>query len=866
MTNEKIRLTIDGIEIEAAAETTILAAADAAEIYIPRLCSHPDLPATDPERLEPWSEVWQGPRQVRGKEKGEFTGCGLCLVDVAASSGEETVRACQTPVVNGMSVTTTGSEIDRQRKDVLRQIFIHHPHACVQCAQQAGCSQEPCSTNVDRPERCCSLFHDCELRRVAEFVGIPDDTPRYKPSGAPKVDQEPLFIREHDLCIGCLRCVRMCREIRQIDALGFVLDENGVPVVGTRAETLEASGCQWCLSCVEVCPTGTLRLKMDQPRLDGVRVAPCVTGCPAGIDIPHYLREIRSGEFARAEATVRQMAPLPRVLGQVCFHPCEEVCLRGEIGSEPLAICALKRAAVEHSDGRDSKQADVQKIEPLWRSHLPAVRDTGKKVGIVGAGPTGLSAAWFLRLKGHTVLVYDALPVAGGWLYNGLPKYRLDREALSADVADVASLGVEFKFCVEIGKDLKWQQLRDEHDAVLIATGARRAKRLPCPGVDLPGVQDGLTLLERPATSGEGGSSGGVSLAGETVVVIGGGNVAIDIARTALRLNPAEVHLYCLEERDQMPAHDWEISDATNEGVIVHPGWGPAQITGEGKVEQVDFRKCVSVFDDAGRFAPAFDETVTTGQLADCVLVAIGQDTVLDFLSNVDGIEICGGTIKADNTTLQVAPAGIYAGGEVVSGPASVVDAVAQGRRAAAGIDRSLGGDGDLTFTLLDKTALDNRLDKQTGFTALTRTAHKHLEPAVAVAGFDLIESGYSADDAVAEANRCLRCDLRLALRKNPHPPAPWVEFSAAGVAEVPSVEGVYRLLDENKEVYAIKGVADLHEALSELIDTSDRARFFLFDEDPMFSKRESELIQEYLKQHGCMPPGEDDDDLDDLF
>ena len=858
MTDEKARLTIDGIEIEAAVGTTILAAADAAEIYIPRLCSHPDLPATDPARLEPWSEVWQGPRRVPGQGKSEFAGCGLCLVEVATPSGEAAVRACDTPVTDGMSVTTAGPEIDRQRKNALRRIFTHHPHACVQCAQRAGCSLEPCSTNVDKPERCCSLFHDCELRRVAEFVGIPNDTPRYQPSGTPKIDQEPLFIREHDLCIGCLRCVRMCREIRQIDALGFVLDENGLPIVGTRAETIEASGCQWCLSCVEVCPTGALRLKTDQPRLEGVRVAPCVTGCPAGIDIPQYLREIRSGEFARAEATVRRMAPLPRVLGQVCFHPCEEVCLRGEIGSEPLAICALKRAAVEHSSG--------QTAEPLWRYHLPAAGDTGKKVGIVGAGPTGLSAAWFLRLKGHAVVVYDALPVAGGWLYNGLPKYRLDPEALAADVADVANLGVEFKLGVEIGKDFPWRQLRDDHDAVLIATGARRAKKLPCPGVDLPGVEDGLALLERLATSGEGGEDCDASLTGETVVVIGGGNVAIDIARTALRLDPAEVHLYCLEERQQMPAHDWEIRDATNEGVIVHPGWGPALIAGKDKVEQVDFRSCVSVFDDAGKFAPEFDETVTTSQPAGCVLVAIGQDVVLDFLSDVDGIEISGRTLKADSTSLLVAPAGIYAGGEVVSGPASVIDAVAQGRRAAAGIDRSLGGDGDLSFPLLDVTALDLRLDKQTGFTALARTPRKHLDPATAVTGFDLIEGGYPAADAVAEANRCLRCDLRLALRQNPHPPAPWIEFSKAGVAEVPSVAGVYRLLDENKEVYAIKGVHDLHEALGELLDTSDRARFFLCDEDPLFSKRESELIQEYLKQHGCMPPGEGDDDLDDLF
>jgi len=844
-----IKLTINDTEIEAPDGATILEAADAAEIYIPRLCSHPDIPAVDLDKLEIWEEVFWGLEPKRGNSAASnagYDGCRLCLVQVKGQA--EPVRACITPAEEGMVIATTTPEIEAKRKERMKKIFASHPHACVQCAQRQGCALEPCSTNVAKEERCCPVFQICELRKVAEFIGIPAETSRYHPEKLPIIENEPLFLRDYNLCIGCLRCVRMCRDVRKVDAIGFVLGADGEPVVGTKAASAKDSGCRFCLSCVEVCPTGSLRLMFEDPRMDRERVTKCMNACPARIDIPRYLREIRRGEFARAEAVVRESAPLPRVLGQVCFHPCEEECLREEL-SEPIAICSLKRAAVENT------------VEPIWKSKLKANPPTGKRVAIIGAGPAGLTAAWFLKLKGHDVTIFDSQLAAGGWLRDGIPPFRLSSDALNADVADIAGIGVEFKFGVEVGKNIEFENIRKNYNAVFTATGARQGKQLPCEGVELPCVESGLDLLKVTASDAT-----PCSFAGGTVVVIGGGNVAVDVARTVIRLDAGEVHLYCLEERDEMPAHDWEIEEAEAEGVKMHPGWGPKLITGSDKVERVDFRKCTSVFDEQGKFAPKFDESIATSQAADWVFIAIGQEPSLGFLKGI-GLKLTpAATIYTDADDMQTSIEGVFAGGEVVSGPASVVEAVEAGRKAASGIDKYLGGNGEIHLPLLDETEPEVELGQVEGFHNLARVGVPKLPVFEAARCFALVEAGYKLDDAIREAERCLRCDIRFLIPSPLLPPEPWLEFNAENIANVSESEGVYQLLDEDKVVYAIKGVDNMREALSALVETSAKAKYFLFDEDPMYSKRESELIQQYLKVHGCMPPGEGEDELDDLF
>ena len=845
-----VRLTLDDTDVRAACGATLLEAADAAGIYVPRLCSHPDLPVVDPQQLEPWPRVFRGGAwSETAPEGGCWEGCRLCLVEIEGR--DRAARACATAAEPGMRVTTSSAALEATRRARLRKIFSSHPHACVQCAQRAGCALEPCSTNVAREERCCPIFHRCELRKLAELVGIPGDTPRYRPAHLPVVEDEPLLLMDPNLCIGCLRCVRMCGEVRKVEALGFILDGAGDPVVGLRAPGLDGSGCRFCLSCVEVCPTGALRLKQEDARVDGQRLAHCVAGCPAGMDVPRYLREIRRGELARAEAVIREAAPLSRVLGQICFHPCEERCLRGEL-SEPLAICGLKRAAVEHAD------------RTLWKEHLEPLPDTGKSVAVIGAGPAGLSATWFLRLKGHGVVLFDSQPSAGGWLRDGIPRFRLAPRAVEADIEEILGLGVERRLGVEVGKDIGFEEIRRSHDAVLIAAGARQSRELPCAGSHLAGVEGGLDLLRRLAA---GGGRPRPSLAGETVVVIGGGNVAIDVARTAVRLGPAAVHLYCLEERAAMPAHGHEIAAAEDEGVIVHPGWGPVSLAGSGRVEEVVFHRALSVFDEAGRFAPRLDPSTAASQEADRVLVAIGQQPVADLLGGAAGIDRAeAGYVAVDPESMQTSVAGTFAAGEAVSGPASVIDAVAQARRAVVAIDRYLGGDGDLHLPLLDRTEPETTLAPGEGFRGLRRAPAPRLDLTAATSCFALVETGYDPATASQEAERCLRCDLRLQISPAPTPPEPWLAFTLDNLATVPAAEGVYQLLDEHRTDYAVQGVRNLKAALGEVLDSSRKARFFLFEQDPMYSQRESELIQQHLQEHGCMPPGEGEDDLDDLF
>jgi NADPH-dependent glutamate synthase beta subunit-like oxidoreductase len=845
-----VRLTIDDGEVQAPEGATLLETADTAGIYIPRLCSHPDLPVVNPEELEPWAEVFRGDVSTETSPGADgWQGCQLCLVEVGGR--DRPVRACATPAEPGMRVTTSTAEIESRRRATLRRIFSTHPHACVQCAQKAGCALEPCSTNVAKEERCCPIFHRCELRKLAEFVGIPEDTPRYRPSGLRVAENEPLFLIDPNLCIGCLRCVRMCADVRKVGALGFVLDQEGEPLVGTKARSLTESGCRFCLSCVEVCPTGSLRLKLEEARLDGKRLAPCVAACPAGMDVPRYLREIRRGEFARAEAVIREAAPLPRVLGQVCFHPCEDHCLRGEL-SEPMAICGLKRAVAEHSD------------RTLWKEHLEPLPATGRKVAVIGAGPAGLTAAWFLRLKGHRVALFDSQPSPGGWLRDGIPRYRLTSDAVETDIQEILDLGIDLQLGTRVGRDVDFGELRRSHDAVLIAAGARRARRLPCEGVELPGVESGLELLQRLAANGNGEKP---TFAGEKVVVIGGGNVAMDVARTALRLASKKVHLYCLEERDAMPAHGWEIAAAEEEGVVVHAGWGPARFGGRQEVEEIVFRRCLSVFDQDGKFAPRFDEETTLLEEADRILIAIGQEPALDSLDDSAPFELTeAGYLETDPKSMQTSIEGVFAAGEVVSGPTSVIEAIAHARRAATGIDRSLGGDGSIYFALLDPTETDVELGSGEGFADLPRTPMNRLPAGEVTDSFALVEGRYSPHAARREADRCLRCDLRLDLRPVPAPPEPWLALTRENIGRVPPSEGVYRLLDSDRVVYAIKGVSDLKAALSEILATSEKARFFLFDEEPLYSKRESELIQAYLQDRGHMPPGEGEDDLEDLF
>jgi NADPH-dependent glutamate synthase beta subunit-like oxidoreductase len=352
-----------------------------------------------------------------------------------------------------------------------------------------------------------------------------------------------------------------------------------------------------------------------------------------------------------------------------------------------MAICDLKRfAADQHTD--------------LWKSHFQRVPATGKKVAIVGSGPTVLTAAYYLHALGHQVTVFEAEAEPGGMLRWGIPAYRLPSEVVKEEIEQLVSLGIELKANTPVGARPSLQDLRNEYDAVLLAVGAQQARRIPVEGSDLDGVLWGMDFL-RDARQGR-----DMKLP-QRVVVIGGGGVAMDVALTALRLGAKEVHAASLECREEMPANEWEVEEAVEEGVILHPSWGPSKILSDnGKVKGVNLVCCTCVFDEQGLFNPSFDESETTSLEADAVILAIGQASDLSLLEGT-GVEAQRGLIQADKGTQQTGVEGVFAAGEVVSGPAMVIDAISMGRQAAISIDKYLGEEGDIAQALAPQEEFD---------------------------------------------------------------------------------------------------------------------------------------------------------------
>jgi NADPH-dependent glutamate synthase beta subunit-like oxidoreductase len=839
---DPVKLTINGQEIETQKGVTVLEAAKSAGIYIPALCYHPDLPPAKGSQAA--KVVYQGDRRFGNampEEPGK--GCGLCIVEVEGE--EDLVGSCATEVEEGMVVVTENDRVKAKRQENLIPILARHPHACLTCAQQEGCSRTQCSANVPENERCCPQFGHCELQNLANYIGISDATPKWLPTDLPIFKDDPLYERDFNLCISCTRCVRACRDLRGIEALGFVYDENGQAQIGTLAPTLEESGCKFCTACVEACPTGALMDKEVRAGKKEEDLVPCKEACPAHIDVPAYLRLIADGKADEANAVIREKVPFPGILGRVCIHPCEEVCRRGKV-NEPISICALKRYAADQEKG-------------LWKENKTVNEETGRKVAIVGSGPAGLTAAFYLRKQGHGVTVFESRSQAGGMMRYGIPAYRLPWDVLDEEIQEILDLGIQFSPNQALGKDFTLNQFKDEgFDAVFLGVGAQLSRRISIEGSDLPDVLWGVDFLVSIAEGEE------IHLH-ERVIVIGGGNVAIDVALSALRCGAKEVTMACLESREEMPAHEWEIEGALEEGVRLMPSWGPHKILSDnGNIIGVELVRCTSVFDDQGNFCPAFDDTKETIE-GDQVIMAIGQASDLSFLGEVSPISVDKGLIVVDQDSLETGMKGVYEGGDVASVPGAIIHAVAAGQKAASSIDKAFGGNGDIEEVLFQRDAPSQYLGRDEGFSSWLREELPQLEVGTRHQGFEEVSLGYDAEKAIREAKRCLQCDLRLHMGCNPSPPEKWLAFNEENVSQVPEEEGVFQLLDEEHNVLIIKGTAKLRESLMEQLGENEEAAWLEFEEDKMYSKRESELIQQYLQEHGEMPGG-GESDLDDLF
>lgn len=460
---------------------------------------------------------------------------------------------------------------------------------------------------------------------------------------------------------------------------------------------------------------------------------PCRLACPVHLDIQKYLAQVAEGAFTDALSTILRGNPLPATCGRICSHPCEDECRRRKV-DDPLAIASIKRAAADHGAYPDVKPA-------VGRPH---------KVAVIGSGPAGLTAVYDLAKWGYEVTLFESQPELGGMLRYGIPPYRLPTSELDRDIEHIMSVGVEVVTGTRVGKDVTLAQLQKDFDAVLVAVGLAVSKALPIPGADLPGVLLALPFLETVNT-------GGKPEIGKHVIVIGGGNVAIDVARSALRVGAETVRMACLESAEEMPASPWEIEEAKEEGIVMHPSRGPKAITGTQRADGLDLVECPSVFDEEGRFAPKFNEDKKFHLEGDTVVFAIGQGTALEGL---DVPASPRGMIEADRETLETGLPGVFAAGDAVTGPGRAVDAIASGHRAAAAIHRKLTGDQiGLVVLDLEMEAIGQLPEKVIEKVPVRwRVGMPKVGPAERVANFDEMELGYARAQAAEEAQRCMSC------------------------------------------------------------------------------------------------------------
>jgi len=726
----KIQLIIDGKTISADSANTIIEAANKAGIYIPSICYHPDLkPACS---------------------SGDCTeGCGICAVEVAGQA--DLVQACATKALDCMVVhSDSATARDRQRQALLK-ILKRHPNACLTCWRRERCRPfDICLRNVDVSERCvtCPENTHCELQRLVDFLDMGNGEIEYKYPDLPIQRDNPYFDMDYNLCINCGRCVRACRDLRGIKALDFK-EVNGVKVCGTIKDTYKDSGCKYCFTCVEVCPVGALVDKQARYRniaeWEGY-VVPCSYACPAHIDIPRYVNFVSRGKYPEALAVVREKVPFPGALGRVCIHPCEQACRRGKL-DEPICIKFLKRYAADHDN-------------ELWKKGNKVMPATGKKVAVVGSGPAGLTAAFYLAKFGHAVTVFEALPQTGGMMRVGIPAYRLPREILDAEIDEIKKVGVDIKVNQRI--ESVDELLQKGFDAVFVGIGDHKGSKMGAEGEDLPGVLDGVDFLRTVALGKE-------FKIGKKVAIIGGGNSAIDCARVALRVGSSDVTIVYRRTRAEMPAAPEEVEAAIHEGIKVVFLAAPNKITQkDGKLAMECIKMRLGDPDASGRRSPVRipdSEYITE---YDSVIAGIGQAS--DIPAKFD-LAVNRGNIKASPTTLETSKKGIFAGGDIVTGPASVIGAIAQGRLAASSIDKYLGGQGVVDEVLAPVEAMDPVFGEDAHFSDKKQPHMAELENSKRQGNFDEVEFGYTEPQAVDEGKRCFKCHYRLKINHPMQPP-----------------------------------------------------------------------------------------------
>jgi len=539
---------------------------------------------------------------------------------------------------------------------------------------------------------------------------------------------------------------------------------NFTVTVAREPRYIDPAKCTGCGACTEVCPVRVpddFNLGLGEGKaiyrlypqaipatfaIKKVDRAPCVRACPANLSAQGYVQLIKEHKYPEALALIMDRLPLPGTIGRICPHPCESDCRRQEV-DEPIAICNLKRFVADAVD---------------WDAMpVPDIPQRSEKVAIVGAGPSGLSCAFHLALKGVKPVIFEAAPETGGWLRYGIPEYRLPREVLDREVDYIKRLGVKIHCNSPIGGDRTINDLltRDGFNAVFIGVGAQDSIRLPVPGSDAPGVLWGVEYLKDSASGQK------FAFKGKKVLVVGGGNVAMDVARTARRQG-GDVTLICLETREEMPASPWEVEEAEHEGIEIVTRWGVKEIKAQGgQVKGLELKAVARVFDEQGRFSPTYFEDQTASRDADVVIMAIGQKTNLKFLTAADGVKLTPrGLIETDPVTKATSREGVFAGGDVETGPYIAIAAVAAGREAALSIERYLTGQDLKAHREAPLRPIPKEEGNWSPIRADIEKKHRALMQTVPVEewikGFKEINLGYREEEAVEEAARCINCGI----------------------------------------------------------------------------------------------------------
>ena len=493
--------------------------------------------------------------------------------------------------------------------------------------------------------------------------------------------------------------------------------------------TIDHDKCLYCGLCVDRCILDNLRMKL----------APCRQACPLGVNAQGYVRLIARGEDDKAREQVLKDLPFPEILGRICDRPCEEKCHRKSVTGEAVSIRALKRYLFPGSGS------------------LPIpdkAENTGRSVAVVGSGPAGLTAAFDLAVRGHTVVVFEAAEKPGGLLDRVIPAFRLPKETVARDIGVLESLGVQFRCGVRIGDNPSVSELEADFDAVIIASGLGGPKDAGVDGEQLPNVHRALSLLE---AAREGNAP---ELPGR-VVVIGGGNAAVDAAQTAIRLGAGSVTMVSLEARAELPAFEHEVLQAVSEGVSLECSRGPVRINSDqNRVNGIELRRCLSVFDEQGRFSPRFDDGESMALPCDHVITAIGQTG--------DTLDMVPAELRsADPLTLQTAREKVFLAGDCcASRPSSVVSAMASGRRAAESVGRLLDGD-SLTYNRNYPGPVVTDFEIDTSGSVDRKRICPPVHSFEGKGDFKELEETMSVEDARAEAERCYSCGTPFGLYRN---------------------------------------------------------------------------------------------------